>query len=85
MSKKFPSDEERLLTVTQVARWLGVAESTIYRWVKDGRFPVPICLGDPGNPHAAMRYRKGEIDEWLNARPKAKSDKDIFVSGPRDR
>lgn len=82
---KFPTENDRLLKVSQVAAWFGVSESTIYKWVKAGHFPKPVVLGDPDNPHGAMRYVKREIDEWLEARPRQKEDRDIFVEGPRGR
>lgn len=69
---KFPSEEDRLLTGGQVAKWLGVDQKTVYRWAKDGFFPKPVVLGDPDNPNAPVRYHKKEIDDWLEARPRNK-------------
>lgn len=58
-----PSDN-RLLRIAEVCRWLNVSKTTIYKWVKEGRFPEPIILAD----HAS-RWREDEVGEWLNSRP----------------
>ena len=52
--------------------------STLHNWINSGHFPSPRVMGDPNNPHAAVRFRKSEIDEWINARPREKNTTDIF-------
>ena len=37
--------------------------TTLYRWIKDGRFPKPIRLG----PNS-VAWRWSAIEEWLAAR-----------------
>ena len=45
---------------------MGIANRvTIWRWVRNGKFPVPFDLN--GNP----AWRAGRIDEWLENRPAA--------------
>ena len=51
-----PSSE--LMSLPQVARYLGMAERTIYLWAQQGRIPA-FKLG------ASWRFRKSEIDAWL--------------------
>lgn len=56
---KHPS-EDRLLKVSELAKFLGVAPSTIYRWLESGKLPQPYALGE-----SAVRWRMREIEEWL--------------------
>lgn len=52
---------ERLLNNAQLAEWLGVAESTIRKWVHFGFIPH-IKLG------SAVRFREKDIERWLQER-----------------
>ena len=47
-----------LMSLPQVASYLGMAERTIYMWAQQGKIPA-FKLG------ASWRFRKTEIDEWL--------------------
>jgi prophage regulatory protein len=55
-----PHSEDRLLKVSELAKFLGVAPSTIYRWLDTGKLPQPYEIGD-----AAVRWRMSEINQWL--------------------
>jgi len=55
-----PHSEDRLLKVSELAKFLGVAPSTIYRWLDNGKLPQPYEIGD-----AAVRWRMSEINQWL--------------------
>lgn len=73
MKNQFPSEhDERLLKAVEVCRWLNIAESTLYKWVKADRFPKPIALGDESDSNSASRFFKSEIEDWLYARPRGK-------------
>ena len=37
--------DDRYLKVGDLTDWLGVARSTIYRWVDQDHFPKPVVLG----------------------------------------
>lgn len=77
--KLYPfEDEERLLKLSEVCLWLGVAPSSVNNWIKAGHFPKPVVLGNPKNAHAAVRFRKVEVDEWINGRPREKDTTDVF-------
>jgi predicted DNA-binding transcriptional regulator AlpA len=67
------SDGDRMLKKTELCKWLGVAPNTIESWVRDGHFPKPLVMGDPTRPTSAVRWRKWEIDEWINGRPREKT------------
>ena len=50
---------EALLTVAEVATWLGVAEGTLRYWRHVHRGPPSLSVG------GAVRYRRTDIEEWL--------------------
>ncbi len=47
-----------LMSLPELARYLGMAERTIYDWAQTGRLPA-FKLG------ATWRFRRSEIDAWL--------------------
>jgi excisionase family DNA binding protein len=47
-----------LMSLPEVAGYLGMAERTIYMWAQNGKVPA-FKLG------ASWRFRKSEIDAWL--------------------
>jgi PTS system nitrogen regulatory IIA component len=49
------------LTVREVARYLGVSEKEIYRWVSEGSIPLHQVGGH-------CRFNRTELLEWANAR-----------------
>jgi len=48
-----------LLTVKEVAEMLGLSERTIYRLADSGAMPRPVKIG------AAVRWRRNELDQWI--------------------
>jgi prophage regulatory protein len=40
-----------------------LSRATIYRWMKEGKFPKPINLGAN-----MVRWKKSDIDNWLAER-----------------
>ena len=50
--------EGELMTLPEVAQYLGLAERTIYLWAQLGRLPA-FKLG------SSWRFRKSEVDGWL--------------------
>lgn len=51
--------DDELLSIVQLAEYLGVHRWTLYRWKKDGIGPTPIKVG------GAFRYRRSEVEAWL--------------------
>src|SRR6185295_5796837 len=49
------------LTVREVARYLGVSEKEIYRWVSEGSIPLHQVGGH-------YRFNRTELLEWANTR-----------------
>lgn len=58
--------KETLLTRKQVADYFGVHVQTIWRWVREGRFPPPIHISDK-----AVRWRVSDIDAFVKKLQKA--------------
>lgn len=55
------SNQERLLTVTEVANWLNVSTSLIYQMVDAGNL-VTYRIGN-----RAIRFRREDIESYLEA------------------
>jgi excisionase family DNA binding protein len=51
---------EPLLTIDEVADWLGKPKNTLYRWRKQGYGPRAIKVGND------LRYRVAEVERFLN-------------------
>ena len=56
-------EEDRLLTVAEVAERLNVSRASVYLWLKRD-FPLQVKLG------RASRWNATEVEEWLRTRPK---------------
>jgi len=54
-----------LLTTAAAAELLSIGERTLWRWSRSGIAPAPIKIG--GGPRAAVRFRRRELVEWLEA------------------
>ena len=50
-------------TRQQLEKLLKVSPATIYRWIKEGRFPKPIHLG----PNM-VRWKASDIESWVAER-----------------
>jgi excisionase family DNA binding protein len=56
----FPSD--KLLSVRELADFLGVTTAALYKWIKEGTMPAPYRLG---GPKGALRWDAATINQWL--------------------
>lgn len=65
--------EDSILTIEEVAKYLKISERTIYDWAQKGDIPA----GKLGN---VWRFRKSEIDQWVNNKLKNNKPKDIGLS-----
>lgn len=52
--------DERLLSVHEVAAWLGISANTLRQWRHVHRGPRSLSVG------TAVRYRRRDIEEWLD-------------------
>jgi predicted DNA-binding transcriptional regulator AlpA len=57
-----PAHPSRLLTETDVARYLNVSTAAVRRWRYENRGPEYLKIG------ASVRYRPASVDMWLDSR-----------------
>ena len=43
----------------------GVGRTTLWRWIREGRFPKPVRLGAN-----CVAWRSDEVEAWLASRPR---------------
>lgn len=58
----------RVLRLPKVSEKVGLSKASIYRLMKEGKFPPPIELGD-----RARGWPESVLDEWIEERPRAKN------------
>lgn len=59
--------DKKLLNLTDLAKYLGIAETTLRLWIKDGRFPVkPVENLEP------KRWNVEDVDAWRGVAKDAK-------------
>ena len=51
--------ERKLLKTRDVLDELGIVYSTLWRWLRAGRFPAPIRLG------SRMAWTRSDLDQWI--------------------
>ena len=52
-------DEKKTLTLTDLAKYLGISRRVLYVMIHDGRFPVAPIKGS--NPR---RWNVEDVDDW---------------------
>lgn len=63
------TDNDRLLRRSEVEARVGLGRTSIYRLMRQGRFPEPLKVGPK-----AVRWPESEIEAWLAARPRASGE-----------
>ncbi|HXE52706.1 MAG TPA: helix-turn-helix domain-containing protein [Tepidisphaeraceae bacterium] len=53
---------DRLLSVDEVAIFLGVRRDTVYKWIARHRLPARKV-------GRLWKFRQNEVDQWFNAQP----------------
>lgn len=53
--------EDNILTIDEVAKYLRVSERTVYEWAQKGEIPS-------GKIGTVWRFKKSEIEKWVNDR-----------------
>ena len=56
-------DSMKLLRVKEVANKTSVGKSTIWSWVKDGKFPEPIKISD-----RISVWKESDVDAWIESK-----------------
>ena len=59
-------DQDRLIRLLEVEQRFGLSRSTIYRLMREDRFPLPIRVGP-----RAVRWSLAELEAWVAAQPRA--------------
>ena len=62
------TSHSKMMKAKDVAEWLGVSESAIYKWVGEGEFPKPYKLGNGDAKRSASRWDRDDILLWLDDR-----------------
>ncbi len=65
--------EEDILTIDEVAKYLRVSERTVYEWAQKGEIPS-------GKIGTVWRFKKAEIEKWVNDRLSSQKADSIDVS-----
>lgn len=60
-------DEEKMMTVAEVANYLGFRPATIYSYIRNGKIPVYRASG-------RWRFKHSEIEEWLRKNTRRADD-----------
>jgi prophage regulatory protein len=69
------TSRSRLLRIKEVAQWIGVSQSAIYKWSAEGRFPAPIKLGGDDQKRVAARWLEEDIQRWIQEKIDASNSK----------
>ena len=75
-----------LLSKRQMLALIGdPAYSTVWGWMKDGWFPLPIELGPPNSRSTMIAWYADEIYKWIADRPRRQLGKQLheFRGTPR--
>ena len=62
------TSRSKLLRIKEVAQWIGVSQSAIYKWSAEGRFPAPIKLGSDYQKRVAARWLEEDVQQWIQER-----------------
>ncbi len=54
----------RLLRISEVVKTTGMGRSTVYRLVKENKFPRPVRLGA-----RSSAWREDEVQAWMDSLP----------------
>ncbi|WP_423393129.1 helix-turn-helix transcriptional regulator [Burkholderia sp. LMG 21824] len=53
----------KLLRLIGVLDHVGVKKTTLYRWIREGKFPAPVQLGT-----RSVGWRANDIQQWIESR-----------------
>ena len=70
MSRASESNPPRMFyRFADLQAMLGVKRHTLYRWIKDRKFPRPVKLGEN-----TVAWRAADIQAWHDALPEAEAE-----------
>tara|TARA_R110002096_G_C14436352_1_gene710342 strand:- start:286 stop:474 length:189 start_codon:yes stop_codon:yes gene_type:complete len=56
----------KILRIARVSERTGLPKSTIYQYIREGRFPKSIPLGE-----RSVGWKEEDINQWINSRKRA--------------
>ena len=59
-------NQQSIVRLPQAIQRTGLSRSSVYAFIKAGKFPPPISLGA-----RAIGFLSSEIDEWIDSRTRA--------------
>jgi prophage regulatory protein len=59
----------KVLRLPDVLATVGVKKSSIYKWIREGRFPAPVRLGEN-----SVGWREADVETWLAARESTRTE-----------
>jgi len=66
----------KLLRMRDLNLEYGLSPATVYRWIGEGAFPLPIRLG-----RNSVAWKRDEIEKWASTRPRATIKQATVISG----
>ena len=60
---------DRLMRLQEVEEVTGLKHASIYRFMRDGSFPLPVRVSA-----TAVRWKESDITVWIESRPVATSE-----------
>ena len=60
---------DRLMRLQEVEEVTGLKHASIYRFMRDGSFPLPVRVSA-----TAVRWKESDIAAWIESRPVAESE-----------
>nr|WP_157939719.1 AlpA family phage regulatory protein [Vibrio breoganii]PMK38735.1 hypothetical protein BCU00_03425 [Vibrio breoganii] len=51
---------QQFMKISKVPTRLGISKPSLYRWIKDGKFPPPVQLG-----HNTSVITEGELSQYM--------------------
>lgn len=67
-------DNENYICSAEVIKWLNIDKTTLYRWRKREKNPIPHHQNEKGEK---VRYKKSEINAWLKSSPEITDELEI--------
>jgi len=58
------SEPDYLLPLSEVKKRVSISSATIYRWIQEGKFPLPLKLSSN-----CVRWRESDINAWIASLP----------------
>ena len=65
--RETPKTSLKLLRMRDLTAEYGLTPASVYRWIGEGAFPLPVNLG--GN---SVAWHRQEVEQWVHTRPRAK-------------